>query len=77
MSKNKPFNVTLDNGKEVTVQGEKDNSYSVYGGQNYESISDIKSDSNLNGNTPNVPDFLNNKDQQYESLIRNQQQKAS
>lgn len=59
MSKNKPFNVTLDNGKEVTVQGEKDSSYSVYGGHNYESISDIKSDKHLNEDTPSVPSFMN------------------
>lgn len=59
MSKNKHFNVTLDNGKEVTVQAEKDSSYNVYGGHNYESISDIKSDSHLNESTPDVPEFMN------------------
>lgn len=58
MSK-KYYNVKLNNGKEVTVKSEKDTSYSVYGGHNYESLQSLKSDQNLNNDTPSVPSFMN------------------
>lgn len=61
MSKNKNFNVKLNNGKEVNVQPERDGSYSVFGGHSHDSISSIKSDKYLNEKTPELPSFANKK----------------
>lgn len=54
MSKNKMFNVMLNNGKEVTVQLDKtDQTYTVQGGgAGYETISNIKKCKFLNRDSP-------------------------
>ena len=54
MSKNKMFNVRLDNGKEVTVLLDKsDQTYDVQGGAaGYSTKEDIKSCKFLNENSP-------------------------
>jgi hypothetical protein len=54
MSKNKAFNTTLDNGKQVTVQLDKsDQTYDVAGaGYGYASIKDVQSCKFLNRDSP-------------------------
>lgn len=63
MSKNKMFNVELNNGKEVTVQLDKtDQTYDVQGGgSGYSTTDDIKNCKSLNQESPEPRSWVNKK----------------
>lgn len=65
MSKRYEFKVKLDNGKEVGVISRKDpdggRSLNVCGGHSFDSVESIKSDKNLNENTPDTPKWFDSK----------------
>lgn len=63
MSKNKMFNVTLNNGKMVTVQLDKtDETYDVQGGgSGYNTIQDIQKCKFLNDDAPEARGWVRSK----------------